>query len=753
MRKHHLLVALTGVLAACVDGSTPVPTSAPRALSPQPATSFARASGGDPIPGEYIVRFRDAEPDVDGRVRSLSSRIDGSVERTYRSAIKGIYVRKMSAAAAAALRNDPNVVSVEQNMTVSLSATQTGATWGLDRVDQRALPLNTTYSYSGDGSGVTVYIIDTGINYTHNEYNGRASFGVDEIVPSTNGQDCNGHGSHVSGTVGGTTYGVAKNVKLVAVRVLDCSGNGTTATVIAGVEWVTAHRTLPAAANVSLGGSFSSTVNAAVTNSIASGVVYGVAAGNSGGNACNESPSSTPNAITVGATNINDGWASFSNFGSCVDINAPGVSITSAWIGSNSTTNTISGTSMATPHVVGAAALYLQANPTATPAQVASALTTNATPSKITNIGTGTPNLLLYTGFLVAAPPVARFTQSCAALGCSFDASTSTALAGASYDWTFGDNTTGTGKTASHTYASSGTYSVKLTVTDANGSNSVTKQVVVSSASNQAPVARFTVTCPTTKCAFDARTSTDDVGIVTYAWNWGNGRSESHSGATANNTFASPGVYNVTLTVTDGGGLTGAVTQSVTVPTPTGGNQAPSATISAPASGTSVTQGSTVSFSGSGSDQEDGALTGASLVWTSSRDGQIGTGTSFSTSALSVGTHTITLTSTDSQGAHGTATITLTVTSVAGNQPPVAAFSYSCVGLSLPHQCAFDASGSTDDVGVTSYTWDWGNGRTETRLGTSAKNTWTAAGTYTVTLTVKDGAGLTGTISKSVVVP
>jgi PKD repeat protein len=752
MRKPHLIVALTGVLAACVDSSVPPPTATQRPLEPAPTTSFARATDGVPIVGEYIVRFKDSEPDVDGRVRSLSSRIDGAVERTYRSAIKGVFVRKMSAASAAALRNDPNVLSVEQNMTVSLSATQSGATWGIDRIDQRALPLSTTYSYANDGTGVTVYIIDTGINYTHNEYNGRASFGVDEMLPSTNGQDCNGHGSHVSGTVGGTTYGVAKNVKLVAVRVLDCSGNGTTATVIAGVDWVTAHRTLPAAANVSLGGGFSSTVNAAVTNSIASGVVYGVAAGNSSGNACNASPSSTPNAITVGASNINDGWASFSNFGSCVDINAPGVNITSAWIGSNSATNTISGTSMATPHLVGAAALYLQANPAATPAQVASALTSNATPNKITNIGAGTPNLLLYTGFLLTSPPVARFTQSCNLLACSFDASTSTALAVATYDWTFGDNTTGAGKTTSHSYAGAGSYSVKLTVTDANGTNSVTKQVVVSSTGNQAPVARFTVTCPTTRCAFDGSTSTDDVGIVSYSWNWGNGRSESHVGPTANNTFVA-GVYNVTLTVTDGSGLTGAVTQSVTVPTPTGGNQAPSATISAPANGSSVSQGSSVSFSGSGIDAEDGALTGAALVWTSSRDGQIGTGTSFSTSGLSVGIHTITLTSTDTQGAHGTATITLTVAAVTTNQPPVAAFTSNCSGLAIPHQCTFDASGSSDDSGIVSYTWNWGNGRIETKLGTSAKNTWAAAGTYTVTLTVKDAAGLTGTIAKSVVVP
>ena len=752
MRKHHLVVALTGVLAACVDGTTPVPTATPRTHEPPAAATFARASDGVPIVGEYIIRFKDSEPDVDGRTRALGARIDGTVERTYRSAIKGVFVRKMSAAAAAALRSDPNVVSVEQNMTISLNTTQTGATWGLDRIDQRNLPLSTTYTYSGDGTGVTAYIIDTGINYTHNEYSSRTSFGVDEIVPSTNGLDCNGHGSHVSGTIGGTTYGVAKNVKLVAVRVLNCSGSGSTAGVIAGIDWVTANRTLPAVANMSLGGGFSSTLNAAVTNSIAAGVVYGVAAGNSTADACNESPSSTPNAITVGATDINDKFASFSNFGTCVDISAPGVNITSAWIGSNTATNTISGTSMATPHVVGAAALYLQANPTALPSQVATALTTNATPSKITSLPANTVNLLLFTGFLSPVPPVARFTQSCNLLSCAFDASTSTAAVGATYGWDFGDASTGTGKTANHVYGAPGTYSVKLTVTDANGTGSVTKQVVVSNTGNQAPVARFSATCPTNQCAFDASASTDDVGIVSYAWDWGNGRSETHVGPTVKNTFT-PGVYNVKLTVTDGGGLTGTITKAITVPTPTGGNQPPTATISAPATGTSVVQGSSVSFSGSGTDPEDGPLTGASLVWTSSRDGQIGTGTSFSTTLLSVGTHTITLTSTDSQGAQGTATISLTVTAATSNQPPVAAFTFTCAGLAIPHQCAFDSSSSTDDVGVVLYTWDWGNGRSESRVGTTAKNTWLASGTYTVTLTVKDGSGLTGSTSKSVVVP
>jgi subtilisin family serine protease len=274
--------------------------------------------------------------------------------------------------------------------------TQGGADWGLDRMDQRALPLNGTYTYKADGSGVTVYIIDTGINFTHSEFGGRASAGVDEITAGGNAADCNGHGTHVAGTVGGSTYGVAKNVRLVAIRVLDCSGSGTTSGVIAGIDWVTANRTLPAAANMSLGGDFSQALNDAVARSVAAGVVYAVAAGNSAVDACATSPASAPDAITVGATDANDAFASFSNYGTCVKINAPGVGITSAWIGSNAATATASGTSMAAPHVAGAAAAYLQKNPGATPAQVRAALTGAATSSVIQSIGAGTVNLLVF---------------------------------------------------------------------------------------------------------------------------------------------------------------------------------------------------------------------------------------------------------------------------------------------------------------------------------------------------------------------
>ena len=319
----------------------------------------------------------------------------------YGSALTG-FAARMGESAAKRLAADPAVSYVEQDQVVTLQDTQSGATWGLDRIDQRSLPLSTTYTYPSTASGVHAYVIDTGILTTHSQFGGRATSGYDFVDNDSNATDCNGHGTHVSGTIGGSTYGVAKGVQLVGVRVLNCSGSGTTAGVVAGINWVTSNAIKPAVANMSLGGA-STTLDNAVASSVASGVTYGVAAGNGNAlgvrqNACNYSPARVATAITVGATQSTDAAASFSNYGTCVDILAPGVSITSAWYSSTTATNTISGTSMATPHVVGAAALVLAANPAYTPPQVASALTTSATSGVVTNTGTGTPNRLLYVG-------------------------------------------------------------------------------------------------------------------------------------------------------------------------------------------------------------------------------------------------------------------------------------------------------------------------------------------------------------------
>jgi subtilisin family serine protease len=273
---------------------------------------------------------------------------------------------------------------------------QPGATEGLDRIDQRFLPLSGTYSYSADGTGIRVYIIDTGINYGHTDFGGRAVFGYDDF--GQDGSDCHGHGTHVAGTVGGTTYGVAKKVQLIAVRVLNCNGIGSLEGVIAGVEWVTANRVLPAVTNMSLQGGFSVALDNAVTVSIAHGITYAVIAGNNAGSACGYSPSANKDAITVAASDVNDVFASFSNNGSCVDIVAPGVDITSAWIGSANATAALSGTSMASPHVAGAAALFLSTNTGAAPAQVAATLTSTATAGVLTSVPGSTVNLLLHTG-------------------------------------------------------------------------------------------------------------------------------------------------------------------------------------------------------------------------------------------------------------------------------------------------------------------------------------------------------------------
>ncbi|GID31767.1 S8 family peptidase [Paractinoplanes brasiliensis] len=377
-------MATSRTLAACLLAvvTTAVATATPAVAAP--ATGDIRLAGtATAVPGSYIVVMKPGASTLaapTGLKRSLP-------------VING-YEASLSEAQAKKLAASPGVAYVEQNQTISLSATQSNATWGIDRIDQRNRPLSTTYTYPVTASNVTAYIIDTGIRYTHNDFGGRARFGYDAV--GSGGVDCNGHGTHVAGTVGGATYGVAKQVQLVGVRVLNCSGSGTTAGVIAGVNWVTNNAVKPAVANMSLGGGVSSTLDNAVAASINSGVTYALAAGNSNANACNSSPARVGAAITVGATTSTDARASYSNYGSCLDIFAPGSSITSAWYNSNTATSTISGTSMASPHVAGAAALVLSRNTGYTPAQVRDSLVSNATANVVTSPGSGSPNRLLF---------------------------------------------------------------------------------------------------------------------------------------------------------------------------------------------------------------------------------------------------------------------------------------------------------------------------------------------------------------------
>ena len=353
----------------------------------------------------YIVVLKGSVASVPAVAQEHARRFGGDLRFIYTHALKG-YAITLPDAAAGALARLPVVASVEADGVYTADATESPVTWGLDRIDQRARPLSNSYTYSNTGTGVTAYIIDTGIRLTHTEFGGRAVAGYDAVTPGGSASDCNGHGTHVAGTAGGSTYGVAKSVSLVAVRVLDCTGSGTTAGVIAGIDWVTGNHQAgqPAVANMSLGGGASSSLDTAVRNSIANGVSYAIAAGNGflglfAQNACNTSPARVTEAMTVSATDSSDRKPSWANVGTCVDWFAPGVSVTSAWNTSDTATNTISGTSMATPHTTGVAALYLQSSPTASPSQVQEALRSNATTGVVVSPGTGSPNRLLFENY------------------------------------------------------------------------------------------------------------------------------------------------------------------------------------------------------------------------------------------------------------------------------------------------------------------------------------------------------------------
>ena len=392
-KKFRFAAITTLATTALVGGLTALPAEA------APAEGRVLASGSPTaVKDSYIVTlkkhagFKSSSSEGKGLIKEYG----GTVGKTFGSALNG-YTATLSATEAKRLAADPSVASVEQNQTVRLAdTTQSSAPWGLDRIDQAALPLSSTYTYPDTaGSGVTAYVIDTGVRISHEDFGGRAAHGFDAVDNDDSADDGNGHGTHVAGTIAGTAHGIAKKAKIVAVRVLDDNGSGTTEQVVAGIDWVTKNHQGPSVANMSLGGGADEALDEAVRKAIAAGVTFGVAAGNESSDAGQGSPSRVKEAITVASSTKDDAQSDFSNFGSVVDIYAPGSEITSAWNDSDTGTKTISGTSMATPHVVGAAAVYLAGHPDATPEQVAEALVAGATDGKITNPSEGTANKLL----------------------------------------------------------------------------------------------------------------------------------------------------------------------------------------------------------------------------------------------------------------------------------------------------------------------------------------------------------------------
>ena len=471
------------------------------------AAMLASAASAGTIPNQYIVQLKKP---VDGSVLSglpvasqaqslLTAIGGGQVLHTYEYALRGFAVR-ISPAQASLLALNPLVASVNPDVVMKAGATQNNPpSYGIDRVDQRDLPLSGSYTYADTaGQGAHVYVIDTGLNANHSDFAGRVGNGRNFVgggllgtgtANPDNWADCNGHGTHVAGSAVGTVYGVAKKATIHGVRVLDCQGTGSGAAILAGIDWVAANAIQPAVANLSLGtlNGRSTDQETAVRNLVNANVAVAVAAGNDSKSACQTSPAAEPTVLTVGATERTDRMASYSNFGTCLDLFAPGSDIISASHSNNTGSSTLSGTSMASPHVAGALAVKRAQNPSVSAAAVQVAVVDDTTPNKVTSPGTGSPNKLLFVPVAgsgggtptVDNPPVAAFTVSCTNLACNFNGTGSTDDKGiASYSWSFGDSTSATGATVSKTYSAAGSYTVTLTVTDTTSQTNTKSQSV-----------------------------------------------------------------------------------------------------------------------------------------------------------------------------------------------------------------------------------------------------------------------------------
>lgn len=572
-------------VSACQDVAGPkAPVSGPE------GPTISSAVQADTIPGQYIVLLNSSVADPEAATQELMWNRRAAIEHTYQYAVKG-FAAKLSKAQADSLSRNPNVAVVQPDLRVKAQSltVESDPTWGLDRVDEHDYPLDSRYSYGATGSGVNVYVIDGGIRLTHNEFGGRAHFAFDAFGGS--GVDCRGHGTHVAATIAGATYGVAKKATVYDVKVLDCDGNSTLSKIVAGVDWVTGHRKLPAVANMSLGSVGNAIFDSVVKASIAKGVTYVASAGNDDTDACKQSPARVSQVLTVGAIKEGDYRASWSNYGSCVDLFAPGDLITSAYYTSDGATRVMSGTSMASPHVAGVAALYLSAHPSATPADVRSAIVGNATTGRVHDAA-GTANRIVYSGFISGSSttttesttssgsttstssmdPVASFTYSCSGNTCTFDASASTAPRGLlSRSWKFGDGTEAGGGKVTKTYAAAGTYTVRFYIYDIEGHYDLaTKSVTVgstatsSSTTSTSSSSTWSYTCGTNRvCSFDARALEAD-GAYAFSWYFGDG-TQAGSSYVPQKWYASSGSYTVKMVAVKDGQII-RISKTISVP-------------------------------------------------------------------------------------------------------------------------------------------------------------------------------------------